>query len=101
MIVVEFAVIPIGTKTPSVSKYVAAAVNALEELNIKAELTGMGTIFEASNLKNAFTAIERAHNAVFKAGAERVVTSVRIDERRDKESSIERKTKAVRGQGRQ
>ncbi|MBN1940641.1 MAG: MTH1187 family thiamine-binding protein [Candidatus Diapherotrites archaeon] len=96
MIVVEFSVIPLGTKTPSVSKHVAAAIRALEGLGIKAELTGMGTIFEATSMKTAFTAIEKAHNAVFEAGAKRAVTSVRIDERRDKESSIKRKIKAVR-----
>ena len=96
MIVVEFAVVPLRTKTPSVSKYVAAAVKTVEEFGFKAELTGMGTVFEAKGMKTALAAIERAHNAVFEAGAKRVVTFVRIDERRDKESSVERKTRAVR-----
>jgi len=36
------------------------------------------------------------HNSAFDAGAKRVVTTMRIDERRDKSLTIEGKIKAVK-----
>jgi uncharacterized protein YqgV (UPF0045/DUF77 family) len=36
------------------------------------------------------------HNTAFAAGAKRVVTSIRIDDRRDKPVTIEGKVKAVK-----
>ncbi|MHA1713153.1 MAG: MTH1187 family thiamine-binding protein, partial [Candidatus Ranarchaeia archaeon] len=46
MAIVEVAVIPMGTKTPSVSKYVAKALKVLERSNVKYEVTSTGTIIE-------------------------------------------------------
>jgi uncharacterized protein (TIGR00106 family) len=95
MIIAEITVIPIGTKTPSVSKYVAKAVDALKKLELKPELTAMGTIFEAEDISVILKAFEAVHGSVFEQGAERVVTTLRIDERRDKEGSIKQKIGSV------
>ena len=47
MAIAEVSIIPLGTKTPSVSKHLARAFRALQgEKNIKYELTSMGTIME-------------------------------------------------------
>ena len=47
MVIDEVSVVPVGTRTPSVSKYVAKALGVLkEEKNIKYELTAMVTILE-------------------------------------------------------
>ena len=47
MALIEVGVIPLGTETPSVSKYVAGAVKILQDArDIKYELTAMGTIIE-------------------------------------------------------
>jgi uncharacterized protein (TIGR00106 family) len=56
----------------------------------------MGTIIEAENMRDLFKAVEKAHNSVFDLGVTRVVTEIRIDERRDKEATIESKTKALK-----
>ena len=95
MIVAEFSVVPIGTGI-GVARFVKAAVEALKKENIKFELHAMGTIIEAEDTKTLFNAIEKAHEAVFSEGAERVVTTLRIDDRRDKEISIKSKIDAVR-----
>ncbi len=97
MIIAELTVIPIGTKKPSVSKEIAAAIAELKRRGFKPLPTAMGTIVEAKEMKEILSAIEIAHEAVFKTGAKRAATSVRIDERRDKEGSVERKLKAVKG----
>lgn len=47
MAVMEINIVPLGTKTPSVSKYIAEALKELEkEKGIKYTLTSMGTIVE-------------------------------------------------------
>ena len=42
-----------------------------------------------------FVAINAAHEAVFNAGAERVATSIKIDERRDVNKTIKDKITSV------
>ena len=96
MIVAELSTVPVGTGTPSVSKYVTVAVKELEKMHLNPKLNAMCTEFESSDIKTVCTAFENVHNALFKAGAERVVTTLKIDERRDKNSSIEKKILAVK-----
>jgi uncharacterized protein (TIGR00106 family) len=95
MITAELTIIPIGTSGTSLSKYVAAAVNALDTNGIKYELTGMGTLLESTDLEKIFIAIRAAHEAVFNEGANRVATSIKIDERRDIERTIADKVSSV------
>ena len=95
MITAELTIIPIGTSGTSLSKYVAAAVSALDSDGIKYELTGMGTLLESDDLEKIFTAIKTAHEAVFNTGAERVATSIKIDERRDEDRTIKDKVSSV------
>ena len=95
MIIAEITVVPLGTPTPSVSKYVARAVNVLRELGLEPELTAMGTIFEAEDISVILDAFKAVHESVFAQGALRVVTTLTIDERRDKEGSIGQKIRSV------
>ncbi len=95
MITAELTIIPIGTSGTSLSKYVAAAVSALDSDGIKYELTGMGTLLESDDLEKIFNAIKTAHEAVFNTGAERVATSIKIDERRDEDRTIKDKVSSV------
>ena len=47
MAIAEISVVPLGTKTPSVSRYVARAIKVLEkQKEVKYEITAMGTIIE-------------------------------------------------------
>lgn len=95
MISAELTVIPIGTSGTSLSKYVAAAIAALDKTGIKYQLSGMGTLLEAENPDELFTAIKNAHEAVFKEGMDRVVTSVKIDDRRDHDRTMDDKVRSV------
>jgi len=95
MITAEITIIPIGTSNTSLSDYVAAAILALDKNGIKYELTGMGTLLESDDIDLVFDAIKEAHEAVFKIGAERVSTSVKIDDRRDSNRGISDKVGSV------
>jgi len=94
MIIAEFSIIPVGTKTPSVGRYVKAAIDELEKQgSIRIKPEAMGTVIEAENPGDLFKAVEKVHNSIFDLGLRRVVTEIKIDERRDKEATIESKTK--------
>ncbi|MFA5307922.1 MAG: MTH1187 family thiamine-binding protein [Dehalococcoidales bacterium] len=96
MAMLDISVVPVGTGSPSVSAYVAGAVKILKkEPGIKYELTAMSTIIEG-DLPVLLALARKMHNSAFDAGAPRVVTTIRIDERRDKPLTIEGKIKAVK-----
>lgn len=94
MAVVEVSIIPVGTGTPSISKYVVGVLKVLKESNLKHELTAMGTIIEG-DLDEVLKWIRKMHEIPFGEGAQRVVTTIAIDDRRDKELTIAGKVKAV------
>ena len=93
MVIVEFVVVPLGER--SLSGYVAEIVKLLERKGVKYQLTPMATIIEVPTVRDAFDIIEEAHELMFKLGAERVSTTVRIDDRRYKEIKMEDKVKSV------
>ncbi len=96
MAVVEFAIVPLGTGSTSLSTYVAAVE---QELNrhcegLQYELTAMGTIVEG-DLDKILSLIRKLHEVPFNNGALRVSTTIKIDDRRDKIGSIKQKIKSV------
>lgn len=94
-VIIEFNIIPLG-KGVSVSKFLRPALKELDKRKIKYEITPMCTIFEAKDIKEAFDLVRAAHEAVFKAGVKRVVTTVKIDDRRDVNKSMEEKVKSLK-----
>lgn len=95
MAIAEVSIIPLGTRTPSVSKYIAHAFSVLQaEKNIKYELTAMGTIIEG-DLGDILRVVKNMHEATFGEGVMRVLTTVKIDERRDKPLSMSGKVASV------
>jgi len=96
MAIIELSVVPIGTATPSLSQYVARALKLVQsEPDIKYELTAMGTIIEG-DLERLLTLVRKMHQSAFDAGAVRVLTTVKIDDRRDKAVSISGKVESVK-----
>ena len=96
MAIAEVTIIPIGTGSTSLSSYVVDLQHVLEQQkNIQYTLTSMSTIIEGS-LDDIFTAIRAIHEAPFQMDAQRVSTSIKIDDRRDKESSSAQKLRSVR-----
>jgi len=65
MAIAEISVVPLGTKTPSVSKYVARAVKILQqEKDVKYEVTAMGTIVEG-DLDKILEVVRKMHEEPF------------------------------------
>jgi uncharacterized protein (TIGR00106 family) len=95
MAVVFLSITPLGTGTPSVSRYVAGCERILRDSGLKNELTAMGTIIEG-DLDQILAVIRKMHEGPFTQGAVRVSTFIKIDDRRDKEHTIAGKMKSVR-----
>ncbi len=95
-VIAEVTFAPLGTPTASVSPYVAAALAALRNHpRVHYQLGAMSTVLEGERA-DVIAAVEAMNEAVFAAGALRVGTTLKIDERRDKESSAAHKVAAVR-----
>ncbi len=96
MAIIEISVMPLGTGTPSLSKYVAGAIKVLQaEKNVKYEMTSMGTNIEG-DLGKLLDLARRMHSSAVAAGAQRVVTTIKIDERRDQVATIQSKVASVK-----
>lgn len=95
MAILEVSIVPIGTSNTSVSPYVAECVKVLQkEKRVKHELTAMGSNLEG-DLKDLIRVVMKMHEVPFKKKAKRVLTIIRIDDRRDKKGTLEGKKKAV------
>lgn len=94
MAIAEISVIPLGTGSPSLSEHIARVIRILEAEEVKYELTSMGTIIEGE-VGQLLALAGRMHKAAFGEGVFRVLTMVKIDDRRDKPLSREGKKKAV------
>jgi uncharacterized protein (TIGR00106 family) len=98
MAIVDVTVIPIGTESPSVSKYVAEIQKVLKryenEGKIRYQLTPMNTIIEG-DLPVLFEVIQAMHEVPFQQGLQRVATNLRIDDRRDVKRKMEDKVERV------
>lgn len=92
--IVQFSTSPVGEGV-GVSGYVAEALREVKNSGLRFQLTPMSTILEAENVEDALRVVMRAHEAIFRAGAKRVVTDIKIDDRRDKPRRMEDKVEKV------
>lgn len=94
-VVAEVSIVPVGTADTGISHYVAESIGVLEgKKELKYRLTPMGTVIEGP-LIAVLEAIRDMHEVPFNKGALRVVTNIRIDDRRDKPSTMSSKVESV------
>ncbi len=94
MIIAQLSIAPVG-KSVSLSKYVKLVIEMLKKENIKFETNAMATVIETDDLNKLFNVVQKAHNAVLTSGARRVITELKIDDRRDKNVTMESKLKSA------
>jgi uncharacterized protein (TIGR00106 family) len=94
-VVAEISVVPVGTGSAGVSHYVAACLDMIKDRkDISYQLTPMGTILEGP-LDIIIEVACKMHEVPFGKGAARVVTTLKIDERRDKVNTMDGKLESV------
>ncbi len=94
-VIAEIRIVPLGTVTTSLSHYVAACLDTVKQAqDISYQITAMGTIIQGP-LERILELAQKMHEVPFTMGAKRVATTINIDDRRDKPSTMENKVKAV------
>ena len=91
--IAELNIIPV--RKGSMSGEIAKVVEALEAFDITYETNPMGTILEADDVQELFTAAEAAHGAV---DEDRVITTLGIDDKRTVHQRASEKVTAVEDQ---
>jgi uncharacterized protein YqgV (UPF0045/DUF77 family) len=76
----------------SLSEDIARAIDALDDFDISYELTATDTVIKAGDVDEMFEAVQAAHNAV---EGTHVISSVEIDEQRDREQHVEGRIESV------
>lgn len=96
-VIAEVKIVPLGTQTTGLSRYVKACTQLLADAgDVTFQTTAMGTIIQG-RLERVMELVQKMHEIPFSLGCQRVTTTVSIDDRRDKEATIESKVKAVNG----
>jgi uncharacterized protein (TIGR00106 family) len=94
-VIAELKVVPLGTQTASLSKYVSVVIDVVRKTKgITYQITPMGTVVQGP-LALVLELAQQMHEVPFTMGANRVSTTISIDDRRDKAITMESKVKAV------
>ena len=95
MILAQLSVYPIGDGT-SLSRFVKKGIKVIKESGYTYEIGGMSTAIEVPDLDALFDLVKEIHAAHVTEGARRVVIDLKVDDRRDKEATIEAKKASVK-----
>ncbi len=94
-IIAELVVSTLGEGT-SLSKYIKEIKKEIESYpGIRTLTHPMGTIVEANSLEDILAVTKRAHEKMIDLGCQRIITSLKIDDRRDKERKMEDKVNVL------
>jgi uncharacterized protein (TIGR00106 family) len=95
MATADLTVIGLGRSDPSASEYIAQIQRRLAAQNrVRYELHAMGTALEGTT-EDILAMVAELHRVPFEMGLPRVYTILKLDERRDKEQSLNDKVRSV------
>jgi len=94
MIISQLSIASLG-ESPSVSRYVKKVVNLLNKSDVKSETNAMATVIETEDLDTLFNLVKEAHMTMVNSGVKRIITELKIDDRRDKNATINSKLNAL------
>ncbi|WP_054846559.1 MTH1187 family thiamine-binding protein [Sulfuracidifex tepidarius] len=95
-VLVDISVEPIGTSSTSISRYVRIAFEVLKEKGLKFYPAPSMTTIELDDLSSLGSIIKEINDRLEKEGVKRVVTIIKVDDRRDKENSIDHKLDVIK-----
>jgi uncharacterized protein (TIGR00106 family) len=90
MAIAEVTVVPVGTGNASVSEFVVDIIKLAKSTGLKLEITSMGTNIEGP-LEDILAVAQAMQQRCLATGAQRVFTSIKIDDRSDLPVTIEGK----------
>lgn len=90
--IAEFSVVPLG-KGESVSQYVAECLKIVEKSGIEYRINPMGTVLEG-DYDEVMSVIRDCHMRIMELSS-RVITSVKMDDRKGKRGMLDSKIASV------
>ncbi len=94
-VLLEVSVTPLGREGASLGDVVVETLKVLEAEGIRYHLGPMGTSLEG-DLDTLLRVARRMHEVCFARGYPRVITTLRIDDRRDKDLGLDYKVESVK-----
>ncbi len=98
MPIFEISVVPTGTGETSVSRFVRRAVEIVRASGLEYQVNSMGTCIQG-DWEPVLQAIRSIHDEYERLGCKRIYTVMKVDDRRDKPSSMKHKVEAATGTG--
>ncbi len=93
--IMEISVVPTGKEGASLGETVARVLQVAEKHGVTYELNAMGTTMEG-DLDALFRVAREMHDACFGLGYPRVITTIKLDDRRDKDLNMKYKVESVK-----
>lgn len=92
-VIMDLCLVPIGVGV-SVSEYVVACHEVIEEMGLKTKLHAYGTNIEGE-WDVVMEAVKKCHEKVHELGAPRITTTIKLGTRTDREQTMDDKTESV------
>ena len=93
-VIVDLCVVPLGVGL-SVSKYVAACHELINQAGLKSQLHAYGTNIEG-DWDPVFAVVKQCHEKIHEMGAPRITTTIKMGTRTDRDQTMEDKICSVR-----
>ncbi|TDL71187.1 MTH1187 family thiamine-binding protein [Rhodococcus qingshengii] len=97
MPLLEISIVPVGTDSASFSSQVTDTVQIIEEKGLRYEVTPTATVLEGE-IDDLWEAAKEMHQKALEVGRERIVTTISIDHRTDKQMDMEQQIDKVEKQ---
>ncbi len=89
---VEFSIVPVGEGS-SIGEQLAKVLKLVDESKLPYKVNPMGTVVEGE-WDEVMKLVRKCHDAVMKGG-ERAITTIAVDDRKDKPNRLEEKVKSI------
>ena len=88
MALMEISVVPVGTETESFSNDIQQALSIIEQNGLDYQVTPTSTVVKG-DVNKLFDVAQVIHLNEIEKSAKRVVTSIKIDDRTDKDMTLD------------
>ena len=97
MILAQLSVSPVGEGT-SLGRFVKKGIQVIKDSGYTYTIGGLSTAIEVPDLDSLFDLIKKIRQAHLDEGARRVIIDLKVDDRHDKNATLNSKINAVSGE---
>ncbi|WP_022664810.1 MTH1187 family thiamine-binding protein [Desulfospira joergensenii] len=95
MILSQVSVYPVGEEGTSLGRFVRKGIQVIKESGYTYSVGGLSTAIETPDLDSLFDLIKKVRQAHLDEGARRIVVDLKIDDRHDKNATLQSKITSV------